>query len=63
MRKTTNLLLDMIEDGVFSAQDVLEELLQYLSEQEVDSFARECNFIGDDENIDDDLEDLYFDTE
>lgn len=37
----TNRLLDMIDDGVISAENVLQDLLQYLPADTVEDFAKD----------------------
>jgi len=39
-RKTTNQLLESIDDGLLTSQTVLESLLKYLSEDQVSEFYR-----------------------
>ena len=39
-RKTTNQLLESIDDGLLTSQIVLESLLKYLSEDQVSEFYR-----------------------
>ena len=40
-------LLEMISDGVISAEDVLKELLQYLPQDTIDEFARNYMNVDD----------------
>lgn len=48
--KSTVRLLEMINDGVISAESCLKELLQYLPQSTVDEFARDY-LSEDDENM------------
>lgn len=52
-RQITNKLLEMIEEGVLSKDDVILAALNYMSEDDVRDMA-ECNeFIATDEDEDD----------
>jgi hypothetical protein len=53
MRTQTTRLLDMIADGVISAQAVAEMALGYMSEDEVADMMQ-CNDILEDEDLDED---------
>jgi len=53
MRTQTTRLLDMIADGVISAQAVAEMALSYMSEDEVADMMQ-CNDILEDEDLDED---------
>ena len=49
--KATVRLLEMISDGVLSAEDVLNELLQYLPQHTIDEFAQ--GYFDDEDDEDD----------
>jgi len=53
MRTQTTRLLDMIADGVISAQAVAEMALSYMSEDDVADMMQ-CNDILEDEDLDED---------
>ena len=53
MRTQTTRLLDMIADGVISAQAVAEMALTYMSEDDVADMMQ-CNDILEDEDLDED---------
>ena len=53
MRTQTNRLLDMMADGVISAQAVAEMALSYMSEDDVADMMQ-CNDILEDEDLDED---------
>ncbi len=53
MRTQTTRLLDMIADGVISAQAVAEMALGYMSEDDVADMMQ-CNDILEDEDLDED---------
>jgi len=52
MRTQTNRLIDMMDEGLISAQAVAEMALAYMSEDEVADMMR-CNDILDEEDEDD----------
>ena len=56
MREYTNKLLDLLEDGVLSYEQVLDELLHFLSEDDIkdfclNSFGGEGIFTDEDEEF------------
>ena len=53
MRTQTTRLLDMMADGVISAQAVAEMALSYMSEDDV-ADMKQCNDILEDEDLDED---------
>ena len=53
MRTQTTKLLDMMADGVISAQAVAEMALSYMSEDDVADMMQ-CNDILEDEDLDED---------
>ena len=53
MRTQTTRLLDMMADGVISAQAVAEMALSYMSEDDVADMMQ-CNDILEDEDLDED---------
>ena len=53
-RHYTNLILERIEDGSLSREAVVENILQWLSEKEVEDFYLDC--LSDDEFEDEDDE-------
>ena len=55
MRTQTTRLLDMMADGVISAQAVAEMALGYMSEDDVADMMQ-CNDILEDEDLDEDLD-------
>jgi len=48
-RQYTNQLLEMIEDGLLTAEDVLRSALIYMSEAEVEDMAKSEGFIEDED--------------
>ena len=48
-RQYTNQLLEMIEDGILNAEDVLRSALIYMSEAEVEDMAKQEGFIEEEE--------------
>lgn len=52
MRQATNRLIDMMDEGLISAQAVAEMALAYMSEDDVADMMR-CNDILDEEDEDD----------
>ena len=53
LRKTTNRLIELAEDGVLSWEDIARTALNWLSEDEVDEMARVNEFIPDEEDEED----------
>lgn len=49
MRKTTNKLLELAEDGVLSYKDLAMAALKYMSEDEVEDMATANEFLPEDE--------------
>jgi hypothetical protein len=49
MRKTTNRLLELAEDGVLSYKDLAMAALKYMSEDEVEDMATANEFLPEDE--------------
>ena len=49
MRKYTNMVLDMIDEGVMSPQAVAEMCLQYMSEADVEDMCRDNDLLPEDE--------------
>ena len=49
VRKTTNRLIELAEDGVVSWEDIARTALNWLSEDDVDQMARVNKFIPEDE--------------
>jgi len=49
-RKVTNQLLELIEEGTFDAQTVLEACLQYMSEDDVADMAHSNEFLEEEED-------------
>ena len=50
-RKYTTALLDLVDDGVLDARDVLRNALCYMSEQEVQDFAESNGYIEEDDDV------------
>ena len=48
-RKTTCEILDLVDEGVLNALDVLQAALMWMSEDEVADMARANEFLTDDE--------------
>ena len=48
-RQYTNQLLEMIEEGILNAEDVLRSALIYMSESEVEDMAKSEGFIEDED--------------
>ena len=53
-RKVTTQLLEMIEDGILDPQTVLEACLSYMSEADVADMAHSNEFLGEEEEEDED---------
>lgn len=53
-RQYTNQLLELIEDGILNAEDVLRSCLNYMSEAEVEDMAISEGFIEEEEDEDED---------
>lgn len=49
VRKVTNQLLELVEEGVLDPQTVLEACLRYMSESDVADMARSNDLIEDEE--------------
>lgn len=47
MRTATNKLLDLIDEGLLTDKQVLEELLHWLSEDEIRDFLENSPFFDD----------------
>ena len=54
VRKTTNRLIELAEDGVVSWEDIARTALNWLSEDDVDQMARVNEFIPEDEEDEED---------
>ena len=54
VRKTTNRLIELAEDGVVSWEDIARTALNWLSEDDVDEMARVNEFIPEDEEDEED---------
>ena len=52
-RKVTTQLLEMIEDGILDPQTVLEACLSYMSEADVADMAHSNEFLGEEEEDED----------
>jgi hypothetical protein len=52
-RKVTTQLLEMIEDGTLDPQTVLEACLSYMSEADVADMAHSNEFLGEEEEDED----------
>jgi hypothetical protein len=55
-REYTNQLLEMIEEGILDAEEVLRSALIYMSEAEVEDMAKQEGFIEEDEDEEDEDE-------
>jgi hypothetical protein len=53
VRKYTNKLLEMIEEGVVDKDQLIIACLLYMSEDDVESMMRECDIIFDEDEEDD----------
>ena len=53
VRKYTNKLLEMIEEGVVDKDQLIIACLFYMSEDDVESMMRECDIIFDEDEEDD----------
>jgi len=63
MRKQTNKLIDMMDEGLITAQSVAEMCLAYMSEDDVADMMRSNDIIEeDDEDLDPDF-DVEFDVD
>jgi hypothetical protein len=59
-RPITSKLLDNVEQGLYDKDNMIRDLLNWLSEDEVKTFARRCDYLpnaGDDEGDDSDGDD------
>jgi hypothetical protein len=52
VRKTTNRLIELAEDGVISWEDIARTALNWLSEDDVNQMARVNEFLPEDEEDD-----------
>jgi hypothetical protein len=52
-RKVTNQLLELIEEGVLDAETVLKACLSYMSEADVADMAHSNEFLGEEEEDED----------
>ena len=55
MRTQTNRLIDMMDEGLISAQAVAEMALAYMSEDEVADMMRSNDILEDEDDVDDDF--------
>ena len=53
VRKYTNKLLEMVEEGVVDKDQLIIACLSYMSEDDVESMMRECDIIFDEDEEDD----------
>lgn len=53
-RQYTNQLLEMIEEGLLTAEDVLRSALIYMSESEVEDMAKSEGFIEEEDEEEED---------
>lgn len=54
VRKTTNRLIELAEDGVISWEDIARTALNWLSEDDVNQMARVNEFLPEDEEDEED---------
>jgi hypothetical protein len=52
VRESTNLLIEMMDDGALSSRSLAEACLNYMSEDEVEDMARVNEFILDEDELD-----------
>ena len=45
-REFTSRMLELLDEGMFNKDDLIHDLLNYLSENEVKDFVRRSDFIG-----------------
>ena len=45
-REFTTRMLEMLDEGMFNKDDLIHDLLNYLSEDEVKDFVRRNDFVG-----------------
>ena len=53
MRKYTNMVLDMIDEGMIDAKTIAEMCLQYMGEADVEDMCRSNDILPDEEYQDD----------
>jgi hypothetical protein len=57
MRQYTNRLIELVEEGILDAEDVMKACLSYMSESEVQDLCESEGYIEEDEDEDEDEED------
>ena len=55
MRTQTNRLIEMMDEGLISAEAVAEMALAYMSEDEVADMMRSNDILDEDEDVEDDF--------
>jgi len=58
-RRYTNLLIDDIENSLLTRKFILDNLLEWLSEDEVEEFAKSKIYTEDEDADEDEVEDMY----
>jgi hypothetical protein len=58
MRQYTNRLIELVEEGILDAEDVMKACLSYMSESEVQDLCESEGYIEEDEEEDDEDEDI-----
>ena len=51
-RKTTNLILDMVAEGTLEKEQLIRDLLMWMSEADVEEFAERRGILDDEEETD-----------
>lgn len=51
-RKTTNLILDMVAEGTLEKEQLIRDLLMWMSESDVEDFAAHSGILDDEEETD-----------
>lgn len=55
-RKTTNLILDMVAEGTLEKEQLIRDLLMWMSETDVEEFAERNGLLDDEEEFDDSMD-------
>ena len=55
-RKTTNLILDMVAEGTLEKEQLIRDLLMWMSESDVEEFAERNGLLDDEEEFDDSMD-------
>jgi hypothetical protein len=55
-RKNTNMLLDMVAEGTLDKDQLIRDLLMWMSESEVEDFASHSGILDDEDEVDDSMD-------